>query len=222
MLSHYNAVSFQDFLTSNSELNTAFKSLCSTRNIRKDNIIVGHGAEDKDMYVLTKGKAKVVLYSEGGNEVHLAQLNPGTIFGEMAMLLGQKRSSNVIAQTECCVDIISAAAFKTLLEDYPELGLYMTHMLAQRLQETSQSLYESLVFSVPQRVYETLLRRGTPAESESEIYKIMPPPSVTHLSESLNISREATSRAITKLKTQGLLAKHKSHWNILKPQFPTL
>jgi CRP-like cAMP-binding protein len=204
MLSHYNAVSFQDFLTSNSELNTAFKSLCSTRNIRKDNIIVGHGAEDKDMYVLTKGKAKVVLYSEGGNEVHLAQLNPGTIFGEMAMLLGQKRSSNVIAQTECCVDIISAAAFKTLLEDYP------------------QSLYESLVFSVPQRVYETLLRRGTPAESESEIYKIMPPPSVTHLSESLNISREATSRAITKLKTQGLLAKHKSHWNILKPQFPTL
>ena len=200
MLSHYNAVSFQDFLTSNSELNTAFKSLCSTRNIRKDNIIVGHGAEDKDMYVLTKGKAKVVLYSEGGNEVHLAQLNPGTIFGEMAMLLGQKRSSNVIAQTDCCVDIISA----------------------QRLQETSQSLYESLVFSVPQRVYETLLRRGTPAESESEIYKIMPPPSVTHLSESLNISREATSRAITKLKTQGLLAKHKSHWNILKPQFLNL
>jgi len=184
MLSHYNAVSFQDFLTANSELNTAFKSLCSTRNVRKDNIIVGHGAEDKDMYVLTKGKAKVVLYSEGGNEVQLAQLNLGTIFGEMAMLLGQKRSSNVIAQTDCC--------------------------------------YESLVFSVPQRVYETLLRRGKPAESEGEIYKIMPPPSVTLLSESLNISREATSRAITKLKTQGLLAKHKSHWNILKPQFPNL
>ena len=221
MLSHYNSVNFQEFLAQNKALSTAYKALRSTRNIQKGHIIVGHGDADKEMYLLTQGSAKVVLYSEGGNEIHLAELSPGTIFGEMAGLLGQSRTSNVIAQTDCRVDVIAAKAFADLLKDYPELGLYMTYLLAKRLQETSQSLYESLAFSVPQRVYEMLLRRSEKSETDSEIFNLSPAPSVTHLSESLNISREATSRAITKLARQGLLAKHKRHWNILKPEFPS-
>lgn len=219
MLSHFDTVNFKDFLAKNSAINADYKTLYSSRSIQKGNIIVGHGDDDKDMYVLIEGKAKVVLYSEGGHEVHLAQFSPGTVFGEMAMLLGQSRSSNVIAQTDCCVETLSVGAFTRLLKDHPEFGLYMTHLLAKRLQETSQSLYENLAFSVPQRVYGVLLRRAVPTAPDSEVYKISPAPSVTQLSESLNISREATSRAITKLKSQGLLAKHKGHWNILKPQF---
>jgi len=95
----------------------------------------------------------------------------------------------------------------------------MTQMLAQRLQQTSQNLFESHAFSVSQRLYADLLRRSLPSLNSPEIYRLTPAPSVTTLSEGLNVSREATSRALTKLTTRGLVTKEKAYWEILRPEF---
>lgn len=214
-----NILRFQGFLSSHPEIEIAFKEVCHSRRISKGSIIVGQGDTDKDMFLLQKGRAKVVIYSEGGNEIHLAELSPGTLFGEMALLLSSARSSNVVAQTNCSLDIISAHDFNSLIKKFPELAVFMTQMLAHKLQQTSQSLFESLAFTVPQRTYEYLLRRAVQSADDKEVFHLTPPPSVTSLSESLNVSREATSRAITKLISQGLVKKEKALWKVLRPSF---
>lgn len=219
MSDHNNSINFQDFLSAHTDIAAAFKHVCHTRTISKGHVIVGQGETDKDMFLLQSGLAKVVIYSEGGNEIHLAELTPGTLFGEMALLLDKARSSNVVAQMECRLDIISAQDFNSLIKQFPELALFMTQMLASRLQQTSQSLFESLAFTVPQRTYEYLLRRAVQNPKESEVFHLAPAPSVTSLSESLNVSREATSRAVTKLIAQGLVKKDKAGWTILQPNF---
>lgn len=212
---------FQEFLKRHPDIEAAFKEVCHSRKISKDSLIVGQGATDKDMFLLQKGRAKVVIYSEGGNEIHLAEMAPGTLFGEMALLLNAARSSNVVAQTQCSLDIISAHDFNALMKTFPTLAMFMTQMLAHRLQQTSQSLFESLAFTVPQRTYECLLRRAVQSEQDKEVFHITPPPSVTSLSESLNVSREATSRAVTKLISQGVVKKEKAFWKVLRPSFRT-
>jgi len=219
MVTHHYTVSFQDFLSERNALQTAFKTARKTRKVSKGSLIVGQDETDQDMYFLRMGQAKVVIYSEGGNEIQLAEFSAGTLFGEMAVLLTSSRSSNVVAQTDCELDVISANAFNALMEEFPELAIFMTHMLAKRLQDTSQNLFENLAFTVPQRVYETLLRRSKQSSADAEIYHLSPTPSVTSLSETLNVSREATSRAITKLTSQGLVKKQHSHWEILRPSF---
>ncbi|MEP3890044.1 MAG: Crp/Fnr family transcriptional regulator [Hellea sp.] len=212
-------LSFQDFLSAHADIETAFKDICHSRTYAKGSIIVSQGETDKDMFLLRKGRAKVVIYSEGGNEIHLAELKPGTLFGEMAILLNAARSSNVAAQVSCSLESVSAHDFNNLMKTFPELALFMTQMLASRLQQTSQSLFENLAFTVPQRTYEYLLRQAVQSPADEEVFHIAPPPSVTALSESLNVSREATSRAITKLISQGLVKKEKALWKILRPNF---
>ena len=167
---------FQDFLKRHPDIEVAFKEVRHSRTISKGSIIVGQGDTDKDMFLLRKGRAKVVIYSEGGNEIHLAEFTSGTLFGEMALLLNAARSSNVVAQTNCSLDVVSAHEFNTLMKTFPALALFMTQMLAHRLQQTSQSLFESLAFTVPQRTYEYLLRRAVQSDGDKVVFHLAPPP----------------------------------------------
>jgi len=210
---------FQKFLSSNLDIKASFDQVCKSRKVPKGNIIVGQGEGDQDMFLLRGGSAKVVLYSKGGHEVQLAEFKSGILFGEMAVFLGATRSSNVVAQSDCTLVTISAKDFLALMQDFPKLAIYMTQMLAKRLQETSQNLFESHAFTLPQRLYENLLRRSQQSSTSVELYRLTPAPSVTSLSEGLNVSREATSRAVTKLISRGLIKKEKTHWDILRPDF---
>jgi len=219
MVIQNNILDYQEFLTQQAGVHSAFKQASKPRTVPKDKIIVAQNETDKDMFLLRKGSAKVVIYSKGGNEIHLAELLPGTLFGEMATLLNAPRSSNVIAQTDCTLDIISATDFNALMRRFPELALYMTKMLAQRLQQTSQILFESHAFTIPQRIYQDLLRRSEPNTDHTELFRLVPAPSVTTISENLNVSREAASRAVTKLTRQGLVKKQKGYWDIIRPNF---
>lgn len=210
---------FQEFLAANADVKTSFDRACHSRNIPKGHVIVGQDEGDQDMFLLREGEAKVVIYSRGGHEVQLAEFSRGTLFGEMAALLGASRSSNVVAQIDCTLDIISAKDFQALMQDFPKLAIYMTQMLAQRLQHTSQNLFESHAFTVSQRLYADLLRRAQKNPISDEVYRLTPAPSVTSLSEALNVSREATSRATSKLTSRGLVTKKKNYWDILRPDF---
>jgi len=219
MVKQNHTQNFQDFLSSNSDIKARFDSVSKSRKVPKGNIIVGQGEGDQDMFLLLEGAAKVVIYSKGGHEVQLAEFSSGTLFGEMAVLLGAARSSNVVAQSDCALATISANDFQALMQGFPKLAIYMTQMLALRLQQTSQNLFESHAFTLPQRLYQDVLRRSQQSATSTEIYRLAPAPSVTSLSEGLNVSREATSRAVTKLISRGLIKKEKSHWEILRPDF---
>jgi len=210
---------FLTFMSEHPELGAAFKAACHARTFKKGKIIIGQGDPDKDMFILREGKAKVVIYSEEGHEIWLAEFAAGTSFGEMAVLLDTTRTSNVVAASDCAVDMISAGDFTDLLRRFPEFGIYMTRLMAKRLQNTSRALFEGLSFTVPQRIYEELLRRAEQSAKSKELYHLSPVPSVTQLSEMLNISRESASRAVTRLTTQGLVKKRKKQWDILRPQF---
>jgi len=212
-------INFQKFLTAHADIETAFKSVSKPRSVTKGHIILSQGETSQDMFFLKEGHAKVILYSEGGHEVQLAQFTSGTLFGEMAVLLKAARSSNVVAQSDCRLDIVSAKDFIALMHDFPKLSLFITQLLASRLQQTSQSLFESLAFTVPQRIYETILRRAEQSSNDKELYRLTPAPSVTSLSKNLNVSRESASRAVTKLVSRGLVKKEKAYWNILRPNF---
>jgi len=218
----FNILDFERFLQENSDVKFALSDVSQSRSIDKGKIIVAQEDPGQDIYLLRMGRAKAVIFSEGGHEIHLADFMPGTLFGEMAALLNARRTSNVIAQTKATVDIIPAVEFNSLMRRYPELALYMTQMLAKRLQKTSQSLFEGHVFTVTQRIYQDLLRRSEQDMSDSERLRLTPAPSVTTLSKSLNVTREAASRAVTKLAQQGLVKKHKGYWDIIRPQFDNI
>jgi len=68
---------------------------------RKGACTFEEGATAECCYVLTSGKAKLVLSAEGGVEIILGVLNPRGIVGEVALLDGSTRSADLIATDDC-------------------------------------------------------------------------------------------------------------------------
>jgi CRP/FNR family cyclic AMP-dependent transcriptional regulator len=67
-----------------------------------ETIIVRQGECDDTVYVVLSGRVRVV-YSDSQKEVAIADLGPGEVFGEMAVLETQPRSANVVTleRTNC-------------------------------------------------------------------------------------------------------------------------
>ena len=87
----------------------------------KGETILRHAAAGDSMFVVHSGTASVRLPDdshEGWHEV--AQLGPGTVFGEMALLTGETRTADVVALTDVTALEIGKDALQPILSDHPE------------------------------------------------------------------------------------------------------
>ena len=89
-------------------------SVARSMTFRKGARIFEEGAPADCCYVLTSGRAKVVLDSEDGVEILLGDVSPGDLVGEVALLDGFTRSAALIATEASHLIRIPAAAFDTL------------------------------------------------------------------------------------------------------------
>jgi CRP-like cAMP-binding protein len=80
-------------------------------------IILRQGDPGDYYYVITDGRAQVVLEDPNGNsEEELAQLGVGRAFGEEALVSGEPRNASVRALTRCSLMRLSSTAFARLLK----------------------------------------------------------------------------------------------------------
>jgi CRP-like cAMP-binding protein len=79
--------------------------------------IISQGEPGDYYYVVTEGRAQVVLEDPGGHsEEELAQLGVGKGFGEEALVSGEPRNATVRALTRCQLMRLSSASFARLLK----------------------------------------------------------------------------------------------------------
>lgn len=80
-------------------------------------IILKQGDPGDYYYVITEGRAQVVLEDKNGNsEEELAQLGVGRGFGEEALVSGEPRNATVRALTRCSLMRLASASFARLLK----------------------------------------------------------------------------------------------------------
>ncbi|MCB0364804.1 MAG: cyclic nucleotide-binding domain-containing protein [Bdellovibrionaceae bacterium] len=84
---------------------------------KRNSKIIVQGLEGKSMYVLLSGSVEVVKNHESGAEEHVAQLGPGSVFGEMALLTGALRNADVLACDGATVFEIQKRDFAQLLRE---------------------------------------------------------------------------------------------------------
>lgn len=95
----------------------------------KGEAIVTQGAEGDSMFLLMKGRARVVI-EPSGNEV--AVIPEGGVFGEMSMLTGEKRTATVRAIDDVEVLEISAKDFRELAAVDPALLDHISTIVTTR------------------------------------------------------------------------------------------
>ncbi len=103
-------------------------------------IVMRQGSEAHWLYLLTSGTAAVEVQDSNGARFLVNKLAPGDVFGEMSLLTGAARSATVIAETEIETYRMDAESFRDILRQRPEIGTYISDVLARRNQEMQESV----------------------------------------------------------------------------------
>lgn len=103
--------------------------------------IITEGEPGDCLYVLLKGEVAVVR-DLAGKRVELARLQPGNVFGEMAILTEKTRSANVDAVTPCECLSIEREPFRSLVEERPQIAFGVFDALSARIREADRRLAE--------------------------------------------------------------------------------
>ena len=103
-----------------------------TRQYPINTMIFSEAQSGADMFIIQKGEvaiSKVV----NGNEVTLAILNKGDMFGEMALIENKPRSANATAHSDCTLMVVNRSNFNNMVSTQPQLISRLTTTLAERL-----------------------------------------------------------------------------------------
>lgn len=178
--------------------------------------ILGEQDTGASVYYVLSGQIRTVRYSSDGNEVWIAESGPGSLFGEMTALGAKARTATVVAATNITLAVFSQAAFLGLMEKHGSIGLGVARLLVDRVENTTQRMFELAAFSSKGRVYSELLRQAKPLETSphSVIEKM---PSMSALARQLNNTRETVSRTINELEKMGFIKREGNKLTILMP-----
>ena len=88
---------------------------CTPRNYPKNSMIILEEEFGDIVFIIVTGTVKITRVNDEGKEVILSLLGPGEIFGEMAILDGEARSANALAQENCELIAIQRSEFLRLL-----------------------------------------------------------------------------------------------------------
>ena len=104
----------------------------TTRTYPKDTMIFSEAQSGSDMFIIQRGEVSITKVVNG-NEVTLAVLKKGDMFGEMALIENKPRSANAIAHSDCNLMVINRSNFNQMVATQPQLIAKLTTTLADRL-----------------------------------------------------------------------------------------
>jgi CRP-like cAMP-binding protein len=120
--------------------------ISSMKTLEKGKFIYFPEEPSKVVFLLKRGRVKIGTYSDEGKEITKAILEPGEIFGELA-IAGQDNRQDFAQVLDNNVKIcaIHKEEMLKILESMPRLSLKMTHLIGLRLQKMERR-FESLIF----------------------------------------------------------------------------
>ena len=111
------------------------------RDFPPNQVIVREGAPGNSMFFITAGKVEVRKKDANtGIDFLLTEMNPGQNFGEMSLLTGKPRTATVTATQPTTCAVLEQKDFQELLLQFPKIGLALTTILAERLENASQQV----------------------------------------------------------------------------------
>ena len=109
------------------------------------------------MLVLARGRVKIKAISSDGRETIFAFIEPGGVFGELAVVDGEKRNEYAEAAEESLVLSVPREEILWLMERQPQVSLHITKLLGLRLRRVENRLQNVLFHSTRERVVALLL-----------------------------------------------------------------
>jgi CRP/FNR family cyclic AMP-dependent transcriptional regulator len=178
------------------------------RRFEAGEVVFKEGDEGSTCYVVRSGRARAVREHPDGRSITLAHFGPGDIFGEMAMLDGERRSATVesIEGTEA-IAILSVDMHR-LLREYPDISVKLIAALGRRLRETNDRLARQSFQTVQSRVATVLAELVATARAGGDNDgDVVIAATQAELAQLAGSSRESASRFLAVLERAGIISQ---------------
>jgi CRP/FNR family transcriptional regulator len=126
------------------------------RSYKDGQVIFCEHEPGKELYIIQAGKVKISKIVDN-NEVMLAVLQTGDIFGEMAILDNKPRSANAVAFGFTDVLAINKANFEGMVKAQPQLASRLITLLSERIWIAYKQLANLMLKDPQARIADTLL-----------------------------------------------------------------
>lgn len=125
---------------------------CVERRFADRQTIFCRGDAGSSMLIVTEGRVRISVSSAEGREVRLAIVEPGQVFGELALLDGGERSADATAMGDCVVCVLERRELLDLLRRSPEAASRLLALLCERVRATTERLEGRALIKLPVRL----------------------------------------------------------------------
>ncbi len=178
------------------------RHLCGV--IAEDQVLVQENDWGETLYLILEGMAKVRCFSPDGEEVVLSLLGPGDVFGEMTLLDEEPRSADVIALTPLHLAKFPGAVFRRLLLGRAVLAIGIARLQCRRLRTLNRRFAVHTADGMT-RLLNALLELAFCSGDREDPLATIPLLAQRELAVLAGLSRETTSRTLSKLREKGEL-----------------
>lgn len=173
------------------------ESRTKQKRYRKNTVIIEKGDESSTLYVLVSGKVRAYVSDEQGKEVVLNVCDePGTVFGELALLRDTPRTASVMTLEDSQFLLLSKVDFQQCLRDNPQIALDIIADLIDRVSVLTDRVSALALNDVYGRLAATLQNMA----SQEDGRRITQAVTQQELAQMIGASREMVSRIFKELK----------------------
>jgi CRP/FNR family transcriptional regulator len=179
---------------------------------------VFHEGDHSDAcYIVRSGNFRVTREHSDGRAITLANLGPGDIFGELAMLDGEVRSASVEALNDGELLALPAIDVRSLLARHPDITVKLVAALTRRLRMANERISRQSFQTVPSRVagvLSQLIAEEAPLGDGEGVTIRM---NQVDLAQLAGTSRESVSRFLAELERAGVVRCGRGRVTVLEP-----
>src|SRR5574338_598939 len=113
------------------ELAHRLAQLCHIRTLPEGAVLFQQGDEGDALYAVVSGLIRIAIAGEGGKELTLGLMEPGDVFGEIALLDGLTRTAGAQAAENSVLLVVQRAHFLQMLEAEPGFARHIIELLCE-------------------------------------------------------------------------------------------
>ena len=172
------------------------------------------------LHVIKKGRVRISIPSEDGQDITLAYIGPGDFFGEMSLLDEKPRSATVTAVEDTETLTLERDEFLDFLKWYPDAAICIFGVLTQRLRDLNFHLENIIFYNPPTRLAKTFLNlMKTHGKETPEGWEISIPLTMPELAGMVGVSTPKIRQLLRDLQaSSGVVSGKNRRYIILKPE----
>jgi CRP/FNR family transcriptional regulator, cyclic AMP receptor protein len=177
-----------------------------SRRFRARQRLFREGEPGNYVIAIRTGRVKVSVQTRSGRELLLAVKEAGDLVGELSVIDGRPRSATATALDPVDALVVPAPEFAEFIEGHPRIAVRLLRTLAAQIRDADRRSVDrdtgDITCRVARRLVDLAERLGEHRGSGLEITLAL---SQDDLAAWVGATREATSRALGRLRAEGAL-----------------